>query len=240
MIFDSDSFFYGVSDVQNNLMIACKYELGEDPRKEISDIIVRENLADHYYSAVNIYSKFPLFSFIPAPEYYYGVEEKVAANSFKVENHQLGMDVCSEENLHIIHGFESGYDVAFSAFKNDPHFRHVSLAYLQNIKEDGVYVNVLRKEVIILVRRNGSFVFYNQFTAKTLEDYLYFIMLAYDQLGMNPSLDRLYYHGDGEKISALKELLAGYVADLRPFPMGFENVENTLDTVDLYLASICE
>jgi len=240
VIFDSDSFFYGISDVNNQLKLASKFRLEGNAVDEISSIIQNENLSDHYYSAVNIYSKLPNFSFIPANEYQYGMERDIISNAFPLENEEIGMEICSEDNLHIIHSYSQLYIKAFEPLTKDAQFRHLSLAYIQNIREDGVFVNVLDGELIIMVRKNTNFTFYNQFNTPTNDDQLYFVMLTYHQLSLDPLKDHLYLHGDKIQVEEFKVMVSDYVANVEDSTLGFLNVEGGSDIIDLYLASICE
>ncbi len=220
--------------------MACKYQLGEDAVSEIANIIEQENLANHYYSAVNIFSKLPSFSFIPANEYQYGMEGDVIANSFPIYHHEIEMEICSEENLNIIHAYNKEFLDAFEGLKKEAQFRHLSLAYIQGLRKDGIYCNLLDESIIILVRKGGRFIFYNQFAVNQSDDYLYFTMLAFNQLNLDPNHFVLHLHGQEEKVVSFKLTVEEYVVNVREMVLGFTNMEEKMDLVDLFLAAVCE
>ena len=131
VIFDSDSFFYAISDVNGNLQAAVKYALEGKVEEEIPAIIKKENLADHYYSSVNIFSISDKFTFVPSSEYSYGDEEAFISNSFQADSGGITVDQCSTERLHIIHSYDEIFDTALSSLKTESNFRHISLAYIE-------------------------------------------------------------------------------------------------------------
>ncbi|GLR16271.1 DUF3822 family protein [Portibacter lacus] len=240
VIFDSDSFFYAVSDINNNLKIAVKFQLEEDPITEIPRIIAEESLADHYYSAVNIFSRSSKFIFVPNAEYSYGTESTFIQNSFELTNDEVNVDLCSSERLNIIHAYPKAFQKAFHSLKSENNFRHVSLAFIEGISEDGIHISVTPYGTTILVRNNSLFVYYNQFQTETAEDSLYFVMLAFDQLGLDPERDKLFLDGTTDRKDELKELLKNYVVNISTAPGKFSNMSDSEDLMDLYLASICE
>ncbi len=220
--------------------MASKFHLDEEPFKQIPQLILNENLQNHYYSTVNIYHKGPKFSFVPASEYKYGIEQNVIRNSFDLSGEEVSVDLCGDENLHIVHAFDTNYYDVFRDLQNDVYFRHISLAFIQCIKQDGLYVQVTDKELILLVREKGRFLFYNQFQASTLEDYLYFTMLAIDQLQLDARSVNVILDGSKSIVSEFSSLLGKYVVNIRASEDGFLNLEDSTDIMDLYYAAICE
>jgi hypothetical protein len=226
--------------VNNRLNIAVKYELEGDPFSEIPTIIEKETLDQHYYSTVNIFSKINKFTFVPTDEYNYGEETAFIRNSFGESKDQIGLDLSAKEHLTIVHAYDQSFQLAFSELSNNQNFRHLSLAYIEGISEDGVHISVYKHSIVILVRQDGMFRFYNQFNAVSTEDRMYFVMLSFDQLDLDPAMTAIYLNGENEYVSDLQALLAPYVANFRPNMSSFDNVELSEDLQDLYLASICE
>jgi len=240
VIFDSDSFFYAISDINNKLNIAVKYRLEEDAIVEIPKIIAKETLGDHYYSSVNVFSKSKTFTFVPVNEYNYDGEDAFLKNSFPFNDEDKSVDFCSRERLHIIHTYPNSYVDAFSSLKDDLKFKHLSLAYLEGIKKDGVFVTLYEKSLILTVRKNGQVAFYNQFPAPSLEDRMYFVMLAYDQIGLQTNEFQLFIDGKVSLKDELKLALSDYVENVEEDLPVFSNLGASSDLRDLYLASICE
>jgi hypothetical protein len=241
VIFDSDSFFYAISDLNNNLNLAVKYQLEEDPLVEIPVIIKEETLDQHYYSSVNIFSKIDKFTFVPSSEYTYGDEQAFIRNSFKSESDHFGLDLSAKEHLTIIHGFDQSFQKAFSSLiSGQQNFRHLSLAYIEGIDEDGVHCSVYKDSLIIFVRNQGQFLFYNQFKAVSIEEKMYFVMLTFDQLNLDPNASKLVIDGSKEYVDSLKLMLSDYLAKIDVVSNSFANLDNVTDLHDLYLAAICE
>lgn len=221
-------------------MMAVKYQIQGNPFLEIPRIIKEEDLSNHYYSTVNIYSKCSKFIFVPNAEYSYGTESVFIQNSFPINNEEINVELCSQERLNIIHAYPQEYQEAFADLKTENNFRHLSLAFIEGIKSDGVYVSISSQSITILVREGGKFLFYNQFDTSTIEDCLYFIMLTYDQLGLNPEQHKLILDGVEARKSELKDLLSNYIVHISASSECFTNMDFPEDLMDLYLASICE
>lgn len=240
MIFDSDSFFYAISDIKNHLKIAVKYDLDGDPLSEIPRIIDKETLANHYYSAVNVYSKINKFTFVPSSEYSYGNESAFIRNSFDHHNEEIGVDFCSKEGLNIIHAYPELYIEAFKKLNADIKFRHLSLALIEGLSKDGIYVTLYKEAMIIVARKDGKFAYYNQFATASLEDRMYFIMLTFDQLNMDTQNYPLFIEGSSDLKKELCHALSDYVENFGSNVQNFPNIDFENDLGDLYLASICE
>jgi hypothetical protein len=238
VIYDTDSFFYVVSDLHDNLLSAVKFELGDNPAIEILDIINEENLSNHYYTAVNIYSSSDLFSFVPIDEYEYDKEEVFIKNSFDKEEHEISVNVCNKERLHIIHRLDKDLMESLDALIGEDTVKHFSLACIESISNNGLYVFLVNKKIIIHVRKKDEFVFYNHFKISTAKDILYFVMLVYQQLDLD--LENHICYVSGINTTRAEHLLTNYIRNVMPLELNFKNLSKGLDVVDLYLASICE
>ncbi len=240
VIFDADSFFYCVTDHNNNLCSAVKYQLESNPLKEISEIIKKESLQNYFYTSVNIFSKRPSFTFIPMDEYNYEHETSFAKNAFCAKNGKIIVDLFDEERIYILHEIEFGFQESLSLILNENRVKHVSLAWMEAIKEDGIYVFYEDILVSILVRRNNKLLYYNQFSISTVHDAFYFILLSWQQLDLNNDNFEVFLDGTCKQIPELKLLLSKYILKISTFRGGFANVSSSSDILDLYFTSICE
>ena len=238
VIYDADSFFYVVSDLQNQLISAVKYEIEGNSSEEIKEIIRKENLSDHLYTEVRIFNRLNDFTFVPVNEYDYKNEDAFVRNAFDSTSQQRSIDLYSGERIHIVHESNDEILEALSSITGNRSVNHVSLAWLESIHEDGLYAFKDKGFLSIFVMQNDQFQFYNQFSIKTSQDALYFIMLVFQKLNLDVETFRIYV--EGLEVEELKQTLKDYIVNVDSTSMGFSNIEDSSTIFDLYLVSICE
>ncbi|MDX2189014.1 MAG: DUF3822 family protein [Bacteroidota bacterium] len=81
----------------------------------------------------------------------------------------------------------------------------------QSKSEKQVYINVENKFFTIIVKKKGSLEFCNNFAYQTPNDFLYFVLFVYDQLGLNPENVPLILAGNISKNSELYLRLYKYI-----------------------------
>jgi len=74
-----------------------------------------------------------------------------------------------------------------------------------------VFVNVHSTFFDLLVVENNKLLFYNSFTYKTAEDFIYFILFTFEQLQLSPEQHNIVLSGEIVKNSALFEILYKYI-----------------------------
>ena len=83
------------------------------------------------------------------------------------------------------------------------------------LKGGKVYVYLSKDEIELIVFRDGKFLLYNSYEITNPEDFIYFIMLVYDQLQLNPEADLLVFLGEIEKYSAFYDIAYKYIRNIR-------------------------
>ncbi len=77
-----------------------------------------------------------------------------------------------------------------------------------------VYVSVSNKLMHIIAIDNEKLLMCNTYQFSSKEDFIYFILLAYDQLGLNPKKDMLYLLGDISQSSLIFQICWQYVLNI--------------------------
>lgn len=77
-----------------------------------------------------------------------------------------------------------------------------------------IYVNVSNRDLHIIVMNQEKMLLHNAFTYTSKEDFIYFILLVYDQLNLNPEEDSLCFMGDLSRSSALFGITWQYIRNL--------------------------
>ncbi len=110
-----------------------------------------------------------------------------------------------------------------------------------------VFAHVQPSYVEIAVINNNKVIFYNSFQYRTVEDFTYFIMYVYEQLGLNSENISLTFLGEIYSESALLEAIYQYVRNIGfsilPDNLLFSPVFNELEAhlfYNLFSLNLCE
>lgn len=90
--------------------------------------------------------------------------------------------------------------------ENEIHKKHKN----QNLGNQ-IYVYVSNRDMHIMVMNNEDLLYHNAFKYTSKEDFIYFILLVYDQLNLNPEKDSLTFSGDLSRSSALFGITWQYI-----------------------------
>lgn len=77
--------------------------------------------------------------------------------------------------------------------------------------KDYIAANVYGEELTICLKKNNTNLFYNKFPIKAKEDLLYYLKLAYEQLGLNLETFPTYVYGFIEEKSPMYSTSFGYI-----------------------------
>ena len=98
------------------------------------------------------------------------------------------------------------------------HFSSVLVkALLKNSKktqEPTMYVHVQKNHFEIVVIKNQKLLFYNTFTYKTSEDFIYYILFTAEQLELHPEKFQLYFLGDVTKEDNRYKITYTYIRNI--------------------------
>lgn len=243
-VIGSDSFFYGLFSEDYELLECQYYSISKfDDQKIIDkvkyDIFSIENLKINIstlskpYLHSNIDEAGKLLDFFPAFQ-----NKEVKDNKFTDQDVVVdyGLTKSQDQFLKVIFGEESRNFHISTVLSNYfyPYSKRQLIAFIENDK------------VHIMYGKDTKFLFYNQFNCVHENDYLYFISLVYDQLGLDHENDNLVLFGRLDIDSPIQTLLHGYFRNIE-----FLRSEKLLISdfrfkmkqhfyLDLFATAICE
>jgi len=114
----------------------------------------------------------------------------------------------------VLNDYFTEYSIKHSLF-----LLHANLYQLNKNKNLGnqVYVNVSNRDIYIIIMQNENLIFQNSYKYTTKEDFIYFILLAYDEAQLNPEEDKLYLLGEISQSSALFNICYQYIRNVHLF-----------------------
>lgn len=117
----------------------------------------------------------------------------------------------------------------------------------EHVIGSALYLNVIDKHLHIAVFENGQLHFSNIFNFKSSRDFIYYVMLVYDQFKLKPETIPVYIAGQIVDDSEIYHLLYRYVRHLNmvqaPDYLQFDVKHNSLNAhfyFDLYSMRLCE
>ena len=144
---------------------------------------------------------------------------------------QLTVVGLEDEVRHEIHAPLSSYLVFAARYDNlqavmqqvrAPRIQHSAGGLLtawaarsQRLQHEAVSCSVQGYRLLLAGHRNGSLVYYNSFTWESLQDAVYYLLLAYAQSGLSPSRAALYLCGGITTTDELYYQFYRYVEDIR-------------------------
>jgi len=96
------------------------------------------------------------------------------------------------------------------------------LATCKNDNQTHFFVHVEDSDFQIIVIKNKELIFYNNFTFKTKEDFIYYILFTSEQLKMNPEEFVLTFLGAIEKKSELYDIVYKYIRHIDFFTPDYQ------------------
>ncbi len=252
-----DRFFYLIADAESNALFLKQVNLlsGEDRYKSLQNAIISEKNLQAVFQNVRICYTSKFFTFIPddlmdyketrayleqvchLPDQLLAFREPV--NALKLFN-VYGVN---DNDFHLINSY-------FPKAQQSHLMSALSKAYADLSKDkkgDQLFVNVQSSEMAMFLFRNGSLVFNNYFQFKDAKDFLYYVLLVFEQLSLNQEETHLFISGKILRKSQIYELLSMYVRnlDLIPIPEYYNLNQEFLDVdthyfFDLFSMKLCE
>lgn len=123
------------------------------------------------------------------------------------------------QELHVVYGWPTNLKQTVEAFFPGCHVEHYTAHLLRSLLQaagphEQVAVHVQDFSLDILVIRNGRLLLLNTFSFQSPDDFLYYILLAYDRHGLNREEAPLRLLGEIEEGSAIYNLCYKYIRNV--------------------------
>ena len=139
-----------------------------------------------------------------------------------LENEYITFDVVNTgETANIYAPFTEINDYIFDKYGEFvfKHFSSILIDYFSEkksnyISDQSIYVHVQNNQLDIVVTDKNEFIFYNSFSYKTKEDFIYYVLFVIEQLKLDTEEINLALYGDIEPFSDLYEITYKYVRNV--------------------------
>ena len=194
-------------------------------QKALKSLLEEKNIEQNDFSEVVVVHRNNLFSLVPNDLFnkeelpnYLKFNTKLLANDHIVFDEVETFDIV---NVYV--PFTNVNNYIFGLF-GEFEFKHSGTVLLQalsaqkNLPSEPVcYVYVAEKDIEVVVLSQKRMIFYNHFDYRTKEDFIYYVLFVYEQLGLNPEVTPLKLFGCVEEDDDLYKITYEYIAEIAVF-----------------------
>lgn len=185
--------------------------------KELKKVFDDHNLGKEKYEEVTIVHKNDLFCLVPKSLFDKNeLPNYLKFNTKLLANDEIVYDVLPSHDLVCVYvPFTNINNYVFDDF-GEFEFKHHSMVILQTLfhqknKRKVCYVHVSKSAMEITVLEQKKLLLYNQFSYKTPEDFIYYVLFTYEQLKLNVEEVKLKLFGDIEEGDPIFDICYQYI-----------------------------
>lgn len=241
-----DSFLYLVSDQENKLLLTKSYTLNNDalagrlPGEQIFQIFEQDSLLKLPYANVKVAFHNPKQSFVP--NRLYNPDKKatylthVAEIKRSNEIYTDDLSLLKAQNIYVVD--RATYNFVAQMFSNVQLY-HLSSALFLGFRQKAhyekvsFYTNVRDGFLSIFLFKGKDLLFCNAFHFHSAKDFVYFIMMVFEQFNLNPKAQAINIAGDFEEGGTEHYLLNQYVNFIQPI-----SIDNRYQMSDKFKSQI--
>lgn len=228
--------------------------LAQNGKSPIQQLLVEDSVLREKFRTVKIGLISNKFTLVPNSLFKEDSAEVYLNNSVKVpKDYEVSFDLIPALQAANVYAYDySSLEHLLAYFPQAKCF-HTSTGLLNNFLSNfasdtkDVFINVYAYQLSITILDKGQLLLHNIFDFKSSEDCLYYILLVYKQLGLNPKKHALYIAGELMKDSEIYNLLYKYIRNIHFINApNFYTLGNKIKQLpsnfffDLYSLKICE
>ncbi len=217
------SFDYVITDSQQNVLALRSHEWEKPSASSLQDIVSSDQMLSAGYRNVRLGWAVPEQTLIPNRLFRENQAAVYLGQSAKLTPaHTAWSDELGQMELHNVYALPQDWrEQAQNAFPGSRQY-HICSALLQQQRAMGlqqpqpaVFVHLRGNVLIISAFDRGALRFCNSFTYHSARDFIYYVMLAYEQAGLKPKGALTYLSGPIVEDSEIYRQISRYVPQLQ-------------------------
>lgn len=211
-VIGADSFFYGLFTKDNELLECQLYPVDSFDNKELISKIKQDIYSTDGLDVRVCYSGKP---------YLHSQKEDAGqlVNYFPAfQNKSNFEDQLTDQNIVVDYGQTKDQTAFLKEVLGETHSEyHISTVlanYYYPYSSDKLVALIDKGKLHMMYANDQSFKYYNQFVCEHENDYLYFVMMAFKELGLDPKTTTLELSGRMDTESPIYKMLRGYVQNV--------------------------
>ena len=256
-----DRFSFMVSDAQQNVLVLKVYELSvlNEYSSAYKDELQKVFLADPHlklpYQQVRLAIGHSNNVFVPNGLYHPGHKQTYLSHLTHLPaDATISIDELKKMEAKNVYWLDEGVERLLSSYFSSARFYHCSTPVLYGFRRiakhlmgHSLFLNVAGKTVHLALFEDGKFHFSNVFSFQNSRDFIYYVMLIYDQFQLKPETVPVYIAGQIVEDSEIYHLLYRYIRHLNmvqsPDYLHFDIKHGSVPAhfyFDLYSMKLCE
>lgn len=190
------------------------------PQEALARILQTHALTRLSFQSVEVILVTPAYTFVPLTLFEpVAAAELLALNHIPSESDSVSWERMEAQEIVTIFSWPLAWQQVIQAQFPQARIQHYASVLAKNILPDSigetrvcVHVQDFREDIIVVV--DGKLQLFNSYAFQSPEDFLYFILLAYDRLGLNRETVPLRLLGEIESGSAIYASCNKYIRDV--------------------------
>jgi hypothetical protein len=228
VLIGADSLSYCIIDKTNRVLSVVKCDFpemseGKGYADRLETIILRNVQLQQSYRAVYV-GVFNLSSTL-VPTRLYDADDKSAYLERVLplsENFEIWVDSLVSAGAEHLYVIEDSLSKVLKSYFSGAEIIHSTSALYRGIRHFAqeklgkcIFLNVRPEALQITFFDNGELVFYNTFAYSSSKDFIYYVMLVYDQFNLKPDTIPIHLSGELMEDSEMYHLIYRYIRNLK-------------------------
>ncbi len=222
-----DRFFYIITDSQQNVLVLRSYSYPSKSnyillKSSLQQTLLDDNLLRLSFQSTKIELVADLSALVPAPLFEPDKVETYLQHLSKVDPiNKVHNELVAELDIHNVYAFNLEIYSLLKTYFPRAEFYHMGTSLLKAFHAltkhqtgEDVYLNVMQGSFQAIVFRSKELILYNTFFFRSTKDFLYYVMLIYDQLGLNQEKVPLNISGELLEDSEVYQLVYKYTRNI--------------------------
>jgi len=261
ILINMDRFSFMISDTQQNVLALKVYELNalNEYTSAYKDELQKVFIADAYlklpYQQVRVAIGHSNNVFVPNNLYHPGHKQTYLSHLTHLPKEAtISIDELKKMEAKNVYWLEEGIGRLLRSYFSTSRLYHCSTPALYGFRRiakhlmgHSLFLNVAGKTVHLALFEDGKFQFSNVFSFQNSRDFIYYVMLIYDQFQLKPEKVPVYIAGQIVEDSEIYHLLYRYIRHLNmvqsPDYLHFDKKHSSVPAhfyFDLYSMKLCE
>lgn len=228
VLLGADSLSYCIIDKTNRVLSVVKCDFPEATEDKgyadrLETVILRQVQLQQPYRTINV-GVFNLTSTL-VPTRLYNEEEKSTYLEKMLPlsgEYEVRTDSLTTAGAEHVYALEDGLSKVLKSYFSGAEIIHSSTALYKGVRRlaqenEGkfIFLNVRQEAIQITFFDNGELVFYNAYSYSSSKDFIYYVMLIYDQFGLKPDTTPIHLSGELMEDSEVYHLIYRYIRHLK-------------------------
>lgn len=256
LLIGSDRLYYLIEDDTNHIVGLRGYSIPDDSASSVSKVFASDIVLRQSFRTVKVAMVNPLVSLVPDMLFDRTAEYKLYISNLvqEPEGMTVWKDELPEMDIHLVYYYPLALWDTILKFFPEAKLNHLYSALIRNwsaraarFDKPTVMLNILGRSIQLAVFDRKDLLYINMFSYQDAKGLLYYVLLVFQQLKLNPERTPLYIGGEITEDSTIFRELYKYIRQVMFFGKSneYQALKGMQDTaphffIDLQAIKLCE